>query len=964
MKLDDIDRKEILRSLGWATLLCIFLTGLPIFLILGVGWPSPKSLPQLSELSLTLHTGAIPADFVVKSIALMLWIVWLQMAFSTGIDIWAHLHGRATPQVVLIPRFMRYLSSRVIAGALLASFALQNPATAVADNRDLLIPITPVTVSSNEESSQSSDSNNDNLQDVAEKYLGNPDRWTEVFVLNKDQIQNDNEPQHDSQPLHDPTSVKPGWELIMPTTTQKSNDSQQATQYMVAKGDSLWKIADQELGDPERWVEVFDANRQTIQDPNMILPGWELLLPPPPATNSPFESKAFAPAISENTNSLSPELITKTPPLLTTIAFTPKKAEPALAYATATPTVVLNVPDQPLNQSALDRQTLLALGGLGVFASSFIWMLTKLRQAKPRRLPANRRPTLTEAPLNNTEKRLWTCIDNDKADFLDASLRFLTTRLENKPTPAIMAVNLRPTGISLMLETPIHPPKDFAASEDLLTWELPKQTYLNNHLHEALQAPALLPLLIALGNIGKDEFLLNLAHIRVLNLQGDQNGITEYCTSAAAQLASSHLVDDLAIICVGFEQKLVAFERVHYAKDLTTALALIHQQQCEAEALLGTSTSSSKLQPSKHSDISPTTVVIAPNPLNPEDAAALLKKCNVWTCLIAQGIPNTNWNLRFIGEAISLQPLDIWLNPSGISSESASAIEALLTTSIAAKQQPTEMLPNANPSHNNPVAPILKQTQTQRKLEVRMLGPVEVSGTQETITSNRVLDIIAYLAAHPEGVDQGQLMTNLWPADNPPSRSTLSNSLSRARQALGINSQGHPYLPRMDTNGVYRLHPEVRTDLQLFRELQITSHKHPGNEGRQILAKALELVRGTPFTGGNGKRYRWAEFGLRSEIELAIDNTAHELAHRCIQAGNPDSARAAVMISLRTVGLCEECYRWRLKAAANNHAEVRRMAELTTSLTQRNHKTFTPNEPHADTQAIYDQIMSGKILFE
>lgn len=46
-----------------------------------------------------------------------------------------------------------------------------------------------------------------------------------------------------------------------------------ASDYTVEKGDCLWKIADRKLGSGPRWVEIYDANRDDIRDPDLIYPG-------------------------------------------------------------------------------------------------------------------------------------------------------------------------------------------------------------------------------------------------------------------------------------------------------------------------------------------------------------------------------------------------------------------------------------------------------------------------------------------------------------------------------------------------------------------------------------------------------------------------------------------------------------------------------------------------------------------
>lgn len=49
--------------------------------------------------------------------------------------------------------------------------------------------------------------------------------------------------------------------------------------YTVQKGDSLSKIAQQTYGRADRWRAIFDANRDQIDDPDLIHPGQVLVLP-------------------------------------------------------------------------------------------------------------------------------------------------------------------------------------------------------------------------------------------------------------------------------------------------------------------------------------------------------------------------------------------------------------------------------------------------------------------------------------------------------------------------------------------------------------------------------------------------------------------------------------------------------------------------------------------------------------
>ena len=50
--------------------------------------------------------------------------------------------------------------------------------------------------------------------------------------------------------------------------------------YTVVAGDSLSKIAKKYYGDASQWRRIFDANRDQIQNPDLIQPGWKLAIPP------------------------------------------------------------------------------------------------------------------------------------------------------------------------------------------------------------------------------------------------------------------------------------------------------------------------------------------------------------------------------------------------------------------------------------------------------------------------------------------------------------------------------------------------------------------------------------------------------------------------------------------------------------------------------------------------------------
>ena len=49
--------------------------------------------------------------------------------------------------------------------------------------------------------------------------------------------------------------------------------------YTVAKGDSLWKIAEKFYGNGSKYTGIFEENREVIKDPDLIFPGQKIRIP-------------------------------------------------------------------------------------------------------------------------------------------------------------------------------------------------------------------------------------------------------------------------------------------------------------------------------------------------------------------------------------------------------------------------------------------------------------------------------------------------------------------------------------------------------------------------------------------------------------------------------------------------------------------------------------------------------------
>jgi nucleoid-associated protein YgaU len=61
--------------------------------------------------------------------------------------------------------------------------------------------------------------------------------------------------------------------------TEPRNITPAGKTYTVVQGDSLSKIAKREYGDASKWRQIYQANKDVIENPDLIEPGQNLIIP-------------------------------------------------------------------------------------------------------------------------------------------------------------------------------------------------------------------------------------------------------------------------------------------------------------------------------------------------------------------------------------------------------------------------------------------------------------------------------------------------------------------------------------------------------------------------------------------------------------------------------------------------------------------------------------------------------------
>jgi DNA-binding SARP family transcriptional activator/nucleoid-associated protein YgaU len=311
----------LVRGLGSFLVLVALLFGIPFALWRSVGWPLPHAIPTWGQLKAGLTAHGIPDEVLFKILACVCWVAWIGLVASVTTEAGAVIRGKAARRLPLLG-FLQPLAANLVATLALVvlvassrpqqarvvplpvAFARYQPAVVAgvmaADGRDGGAP-SRVDRDERTESRSYLVARHDTLWGIAERELGDPLRWREIYRLNEGR------PQPDGRSVDDPNQIYPGWSLRLPESARAQSSPEASSQtpshaatrrassnfsqgsldaYRVRPGDSLWDIAERELGDGHLWRDIYEMNRgralgkgQRLEDPDLIRSGWVLRLP-------------------------------------------------------------------------------------------------------------------------------------------------------------------------------------------------------------------------------------------------------------------------------------------------------------------------------------------------------------------------------------------------------------------------------------------------------------------------------------------------------------------------------------------------------------------------------------------------------------------------------------------------------------------------------------------------------------
>ncbi len=411
----------------------------------------------------------------------------------------------------------------------------------------------------------------ESLWSIAEDHLGDGARYKEIAQLNRDLIGGQ------------PSFLEPGWVLKLPAP--QANDTP-AHPYGVQAGDTLSGIAQEQLGDADRWPEIYQASTGITQpggaqltDPDVIDVGWKLTIP---GADHEQPRKVEPETSPQDQQPVDPPAEVK-PPVVEepTVPAVPETAAPDVAppqaEEPATPAAGVDQADQvddsvdEADDSILDAPWVLAgLTGGGVLLSGALLMALRSRRRagyrnrQPGRAIAAPPPELApvEMTLNATGAAAAT------VEFADEALRRLAAAVgaQGVTMPPLAAVELAHGNLTLHLSAPAAVPAPWVGSPDQTHWHVSTDTDVDDLGPATGNVEPPYPLLATIGISDTGEtWLLNCEELSTLTISGDPTYGRDFARHLAAQLAVNPWSRRVQVDCIGVAEEADAMdERISY----------------------------------------------------------------------------------------------------------------------------------------------------------------------------------------------------------------------------------------------------------------------------------------------------------------------------------------------------------------------------------------------------------------
>ena len=754
----------------------------------------------------------------------------------------------------------------------------------------------------------------------------------------------------DGQRFSNPAYVEPGWVLRLPTTPSANTpaaitsaavatppDLGENDVHVVAPGDTLWGIAEDEYGSGTEWAEIWDENAgddmgggRSFDDPNLILPGWELDVPaegvsaevvppeppiiatpivetpastppsePPSPWAEPIDPVAGAAPSDPAATTAAPEAPTPT----TTSTSTSTSTTPSTTTSTVVPIGGRTRAVEPGPTSAPDAPAPIRLEHAAMLAAGILMLVgvrrrQRLRAATPRSRVPEPRPEVVE-----TELLLRRIEPGERGPRIDVACRSAAFHLIGTGVQ-IAVVQVSPDGeIALTLSGDHFPPAPWTGDGDNV-WHLPAAIPVELLSESARRVG--MPC-VAFAQLGVDgdgwEVLVDLEACGTLAIDGQPSQADAVVRGLAAGLATSLYAEVAHFVTVAMSPDVLLDHRnAHQAESIDAAFD-------HAATLVGSTSmderSSFELRSLRTGGEmwEPAVILLTDRDAIEQADGVPLPAAGHGIALVAvvgpNGLPGaparlraepTEWILTVAGRSISMTPI-------GLDRADVDAVLAILhdaeqpliwMDALVPSESPitdsTAALPGASEAddpESNTFEPI------DHEIVVRLLGAVEVwsaDGVRAEFERSKTVELIAWLVTHRTNSTRGLARTALWELDV--RDATFANVVSEARRGMArlvTLHDGEEWLARTLTEQL-PLHPLVVSDAQLVEQRLAHARLQPPSQAIETLRPAVAMIDGMPFAGTS---YLWPDAeGITSNLVLLAMSACTELAEHALSMGD------------------------------------------------------------------------------
>lgn len=856
---------EIARALVALLVLAALIVGIPaLLLVVAPALDSPTLSWQAISSALT---GPDDGHLLLGALTLLAWGAWAVFAVSVVVETVAMLRGLPTPRLPLVGAPQKLAASLVASAAMLLAAPAGTapghlppvPAAAADPAPTGSMAATPIPTSAPTNASPAPEPDaatppqlwadhgvprtsasstevhghahdhiqgagaarartitvvrGDTLWDLAATHLGDGARFREIARLNYGR------PQPDGRTLTDTHWIHPGWVLLLPEQHDAApgpahapkptprpatqNGRSEHRTYVVQRGDTLWDIAAQHLGDPLRYREIYRLNRdrtqpdgQHLDDPRLIQPGWTLRLParhgadPAPRTAPTTPPRTPEPPRRDEPHGRAPAVPAPTTPAVTapvpahrtpapdperTAAARPAPTGPS-APQTATPAA-----EAATGDTIKRSWSQLVLGLTALTATGFLAELARRRRRQQQqRRPGQRLPLPTRDPAA-AERLLRSAQIPMTLDTVASALQQMADacRTTGRPLPRLLAVLVGQHQLDIIVDVPrgdasaddertpqapftSAPAAEAPVIDNVALWRL-EPTALESAPGEdpapSTSGIAAYPALVTLGTAGDRMLLLNLEAAGTLELTGDGDAAAAVLRTLGVELATSPLsaastlilTDHMcALADVADPDRVAAVDDTAAARRADVRLATV-RRALDADDLPDLHDARSTGSAPDH--WAPEVHLGHDNGIAPAPWSGVVAV----TTARASRDSTTRWTLRFHadGHAV-LEPLALHLVASRLSDTDYDSLLALLDAANQPPEYHTEDAPAPAPAETGPTAQPDELDEPEEANDVESLLEQLISTAPLALRSPRAA-VIAALPKPPIEDDEPDL---------------------------------------------------------------------------------------------------------------------------------------------------------------------------------------------------------------